>query len=115
MKTDLEKLKNDLIARRDELLTLSKTGEQAAEVVELDQQKVGRISRMDAMQAQAVAAETERRRKIEISRIGAAIKRIESGDYGYCLNCDEEIADLRLENDPATPLCIECATKAEKK
>jgi len=41
--------------------------------------------------------------------VAAALKRIESGDYGYCLNCDEEIAVKRLEIDPAAPLCLDCA------
>ena len=44
--------------------------------VELDQTKVGRLSRMDAMQSQAMAKETQRRRKNDITRIDAAIKRI---------------------------------------
>ena len=54
-----------------------------ARPVELDQTKVGRLSRMDAMQSQAMAKETQRRRKTDITRIDAAIKRIKDADYGY--------------------------------
>jgi DnaK suppressor protein len=64
---------------------------------------------MDAMQAQSMALATEERREIERARITAALRRIEGGDYGYCLNCDEEIAPRRLEIDPAAPLCLDCA------
>ena len=78
--------------------------------VELDQQMVGRLSRMDALQVQAMAKETSRRRSAEIKRINAALARIDEGEFGYCLECGEEIAMRRLELDPAAPLCINCAS-----
>jgi len=89
------------------------SGEQAAKTVELDQTRVGRLSRMDAMQAQAISIATNSRRKIEMQRIAAALQRIEDGEYGYCLSCDEEIAPQRLGIDPAATLCIDCAEKSE--
>ena len=54
----------------------------SARPVELDQTKVGRLSRMDAMQSQAMAKETQRRRKLDLQRVDAAIKRIKNSDYG---------------------------------
>jgi DnaK suppressor protein len=80
--------------------------------VELDQQAIGRLSRMDALQVQAMAQETSRRRARELRRIEAALARIDEGDYGYCLECGEEIAVRRLELDPAAPLCVGCASGA---
>ncbi len=77
--------------------------------MELDQSAVGRLSRMDAIQVQAMQLETERRRGIELQRIDAALKRIDSDDFGYCLVCDEAIQPKRLENDPTAPTCIDCA------
>lgn len=78
--------------------------------VELDQQMVGRLSRMDALQVQAMAKETSRRRTAELRRVEAALARIGEGEFGYCLECGEEIAVRRLELDPAAPLCITCAS-----
>jgi RNA polymerase-binding transcription factor len=78
--------------------------------VELDQQAVGRLSRMDALQVQAMALEASRRRKGELRRITAALARIDEGEFGYCLECGEEIAARRLELDPTAPLCIGCAS-----
>ena len=78
--------------------------------VELDQQAVGRLSRMDALQVQAMALETSRRRGVELRRIATALARIDEGEYGYCLECGEEIAVRRLELAPAAPLCIACAS-----
>ena len=78
--------------------------------VELDQQAVGRLSRMDALQVQAMALETSRRRRTQLRRITAALARIDEGEFGYCLECGDEIAARRIELDPAAPLCIACAS-----
>ncbi len=111
-KIDVKKVKKLLVSRREELLSLIDSGEENRTDPELDQQRIGRLSRMDAMQQQAMEDETGRRRDKELNRIAAALERLESDDYGYCTACDEPIAAKRLENDPATPLCISCAQKA---
>jgi DnaK suppressor protein len=61
-----------------------------------------------------MSQERERRREQELRRIAAALQRIESGDYGYCLECDELIAEARLSLDPAVTLCIDCAGRKEQ-
>lgn len=104
-----QKFEADLRARLADLDALSALSADGRKVVELDQQSVGRVSRMDAMQAQSMALATEERRTTERGRIAAALKRVASGDYGYCLNCDEEIDPRRLTIDPAAPLCLDCA------
>ena len=106
-KTDPRKV---LLARREELLSVMKASTEGSRPVELDQTRVGRLSRMDALQGQAMAQETERRRKNELQRIDAALARVDTGNYGYCVNCDEEISVKRLSLDPSTPLCIDCAS-----
>ena len=77
--------------------------------VELDQQATGRLSRMDAMQQQSMDTAKEGRRIERIKLIKAALKRLEEGDYGYCLNCDATISNGRLRLDPSFSLCIDCA------
>lgn len=106
---DLTTLRRRLEDRRAELKALAETTADDRKPVELDQQSVGRLSRMDALQGQAMALETGRRRDAELVRIDAALKRMDSGDYGYCVTCDEEIAPKRLELDPAIQTCIDCA------
>jgi len=106
-----EPCRQALLQRRDRLLA-QQEGD-ATDVVELDQTRQGRLSRMDAMQQQAMAAETARRRALELTRIAAALARIDSGDYGLCVRCDEGIAPRRLQVDPAATLCIRCADEAE--
>mgnify|MGYP006447587757 CR=1 FL=1 len=99
-----------LEARRDELRQLMQSGKDSTKPVELDQQSVGRLSRMDAMQVQAMALASERQRQQELHAIEEAFRRIESGDYGYCVSCDEEIALKRLEVNPTVLTCIRCAS-----
>ena len=99
-----------LIQQQTNLLEVKATGEGAASVVELDQTKVGRLSRMDAVQAQEMSLETNRRREIELQRIATALQRVAQDEYGVCLRCGEDIAKQRLEVDPAATVCIDCAS-----
>ena len=104
-----------LEGKRIEISDLSDMSKDARAVVSLDQQSVGRLSRMDAMQGQAMAQEAERRRTLELHRIEQAVKRLEEGDFGYCIECDAEIPLERLEIDPAATHCVKCAELLEKK
>ena len=103
-----------LLELREELESLAATADESSRVVELDQSRVGRLSRMDAMQAQAMAQASGRRREITLRRIAAALARIDSGDYGLCRSCEEPIPRKRLEFDPTVSLCVQCAEKAEQ-
>ena len=111
---ELETLKGRLVERREELLAVEDSAREAAATVELDQTRVGRVSRMDAMQAQAMAKESDRRRRAALQRIESALKRIEDGEYGYCVACEEPIGTQRLTADPGVLLCLDCADKAER-
>jgi len=92
-----------------ELDALSQAASDNRKPVALDQQSVGRLSRMDSLQVQAMDNAAEQLRKKKRLRIGAALARIDAGDYGYCMTCDEKISEKRLQLDPSMPLCIECA------
>jgi DnaK suppressor protein len=109
----MDPMKRKLIEMREELERLMATGDASAAVVELDQARVGRLSRMDAMQAQAMAQASGQRREKMLRDISAALKRIDEGDYGTCENCDESINPKRLEVDPTARLCIDCASASE--
>jgi RNA polymerase-binding transcription factor len=106
---DLGAIKARLEQERANLLEISNNTAVERRPVELDQQSVGRLSRMDAMQVQAMAQAVEARRRGRLQRIDAALKRLASDDYGYCVSCDEEIPAKRLEVDPATDRCVDCA------
>ena len=109
----LDGFRQRLLQLQQELAALQQTGAEAARVVELDQTSVGRLSRMDALQGQAMSQEQGRRRALEQQKISAALRRLAAGDYGYCVSCEEPIAVPRLELDPAATLCISCASRRE--
>lgn len=108
-KAEVQELKQKLVEIQSELEARLKDDEASSEVVELDQSRVGRLSRLDAMQAQEMALEAARRNRRRLSRVEQALQRIEKGEYGYCLECGEEIDPRRLAIDPAATHCIDCA------
>ena len=110
---DFDEFKTLLLQHQKDLLEVEASGEQASAVVELDQTAVGRLSRMDAMQAQAMSVEIDQRRKLELKRITAALKHIKMGDYGICRECGENINPQRLKSNLTVTLCIDCASQAE--
>lgn len=107
---NLEHYKQLLLELRQRLLSVESMGNQAAETVELDQTRVGRLSRMDAMQAQAMSQATNARRDATLKAIEVALKAIQAGDYGECIECGQTINPKRLEIDPAARYCIDCAS-----
>lgn len=98
-----------LVARRDDLASLAAITEESRKPIELDQQSVGRLSRMDAIQQQAMAFAAEQRRRNEVHLIGAALKRIDEGEFGWCSDCGEAIPRKRLKIDATTAICVACA------
>jgi len=113
-KKQMERYKQVLLELQRELEETDEAARQAAEIVELDQSRVGRLSRMDAMQSQAMAIELNRRRSEQRKRYASALRRIERGAYGACATCKREIDPRRLDFDPAVKLCIHCASRAER-
>ena len=82
--------------------------------VRLDQDSVGRLSRMDAMQVQAMALATQRRRQAEKARIAAALQRLDEREFGYCTACGDDIAGGRLQHDPSLPCASPAPAMAER-
>lgn len=98
-----------LMALREEILALSRNASEDRRPVDLDQQSVGRLSRQDSLQVQAMARASDARRAAELRRIDAALNRLAQGEYGYCVECGEAIEEKRLAIDPPAPRCAACA------
>ncbi|MBA1444490.1 MAG: TraR/DksA family transcriptional regulator [Chromatiales bacterium] len=108
---EMEQIRQQLLCLKSKLQELEETFKETNKPLELDQARVGRLSRMDAMQAQEMALEASRRRQSQLLKVEGALRRIESGEYGYCFVCGEEIGIRRLSVDPANTRCMECAEK----
>lgn len=106
---DLEAFRQRLVERQEELAALSDAATDARKPVELDQQSVGRLSRQDALQQQAMAKAQEARRAAELRKIKDALKRIDESEFGWCAECGEAIDARRLDIDPTAMQCAPCA------
>jgi len=110
MEPDLEAARKRLDEKRNDLARMSALSQEARAPVTLDQQSVGRLSRMDAMQQQAMAEAQERARKRDLVRIEMAERRLTEGEYGWCAECGDVIPDKRLAIDPMAEKCVRCAS-----
>ena len=107
---DYTPIKHLILKRIDELIqTRSETAP-----VELDQSRVGRLSRMDALQIQQMGMESERRRSAELLKLNTALQQLETDEFGTCIACGEDINIKRLAVDPVASHCIDCANKLER-
>jgi len=113
MGIDTEYFRRLIVARMETLQSRQDQADPDANSVELDQTRVGRLSRMDAMQMQQMGLELDRRQKVELAALDHALKRIENGEFGECYECGEQINPKRLEIDLSATLCISCAQLRE--
>ena len=80
-----------------------------AQLVELDQTSVGRLSRMDSLQNQALSSNLQDRERARLAGILSALERIEKESYGRCGECGEPIDYGRLLVFPEATTCKGCA------
>ena len=106
-----EQLRQQLLALALDIQAQEEAFKETSQPVELDQARVGRLSRMDAMQSQQMALESSRRRQHQLVKIEGALRRINTGEFGYCFVCDEEIDVRRLAVDPTSTRCVTCVEK----
>lgn len=85
-------------------------GAASSATVELDQTRAGRLARMDAMQAQAMATAGGARVQHRLRLIDAALRRLDEDDIGDCRDCGEPIPAGRLDADPCAQFCVNCAS-----
>jgi len=110
----VDELTQRLRLQRDNLQQQITDGGEQAQPVTLDQQSIGRVSRVDAIQQQQVAVASRAQIKQTLRQVASALARIESGDYGFCSRCDESIGYERLNAQPQAPLCLRCQTASEQ-
>ena len=111
---DLDYFRQLVEKRLADLNFLNEQAQDGTGVVELDQTRVGRLSRMDALQMQEMNLESRRRRERELLALNHALKRIEDGNFGECIRCGENINPRRLEIDLTATLCIDCANAGDR-
>jgi len=103
-----------LISLREELRDARAATADDVKPVVLDQSAVGRVSRGDAMQMQQMALESARRRERLYVGVEQALRRLDDGVYGICIDCDEDIDVRRLNIELTATRCIKCAEHLSK-
>jgi len=108
-----ERFRALLEQRLAELTALDASNRDQAQPVELDQTRVGRLSRQDALQSQALSVAALQRNREQINRLRRALRKLDEGEYGWCEECGGAIPEARLDIDPAADHCVACARRLE--
>ena len=109
----LDCLRQKLAHLKDEIEATLSRSKKAAQPVELDQQAIGRVSRIDAIQQQKMVEANRSRLKIRLNQVKAALTAIHEDDYGYCRRCEENIQLRRLMAKPESAICLSCQASIE--
>jgi len=107
-KHELAELREELERQLEKLLRSIGASEAALAPVELDQSRVGRLSRMDELQNQSLTRNLHEREEIRLTLIRNALERIEQGTYGVCEACASRIPYDRLLVFPEATECGNC-------
>jgi DnaK suppressor protein len=112
-KKDLEKFKKILLMERQAILGHLSSLEEESQS-ELSQSSTSDPSDFATFEVnQAEIQKIGNYEKKLLHKIGVALQKIESGEYGICKNCGENIAISRLEARPVAEYCIDCKTEQE--
>ncbi len=110
----LDELKTKVGQLVTQLQSSIEEAKRGAKPVKLDQQSVGRVSRIDAIQQQQMAAAGQRSMELRLQQAKAALRAFEADEYGYCRRCEEPIGYRRLSAKPESPFCLECQSAGER-
>jgi len=106
-------LREQLVELVAELEDALRASADSASPVMLDQSSVGRLSRMDAMQQQAMAKATRQKSQLRLTQCKVALSSFDRNEYGLCRKCEEPIGYRRLSAKPEAPFCLECQQGAD--
>ena len=112
---DLKYFKKRLEERLKDIIEGQENKKIGPAPIELDQARIGRLSRMDAIQQQAISKAASHLIDMERQRIQSALARMRADEYGYCIVCEQDIVEGRLQFDPSVLICISCAEEKEAK
>jgi DnaK suppressor protein len=112
-KQQIDELAIDLKAMRDQLMQAIEDDQGQLEPVQLDQQSVGRISRIDAIQQQQMARALNQQQRQHLQQVNRALDELDKDDYGYCQHCGHVIAFARLKARPESEMCVKCQQSNE--
>ena len=105
----IEAVRDELLRALNKLERSLKISGESARPRDLEQDTVGRLSRIDAIQNAGLTANLEERGRQQLGQVVEALRRIEEGTYGACSACGGPIPFDRLMVFPETVACTACA------
>ncbi len=114
---DHKQIKKELLARKNNILKEAK--QEIAKYISGDTRQLvdtaiddGDWAVVDISEDISLRMLTNHRKRLR--EIDEAVRKIDSGTYGICEECAEEISEKRLRIMPAANLCIDCQENKEK-
>ena len=108
-KIELQKFSTTLAARASELEGLIRNREAAAIETSADA-----LDQIQHAVERELALGTLARESSGLREARAALRRIDDGSYGLCMDCEEEINLKRLTAVPWAARCIACQERADR-
>ena len=97
-------IKNEL----NKILKAIKMIETKPKIIELDQQLIGRLSRIDSIMDKEMSTAKLERQKQRLKQLEEALKKLEKEDFGVCIDCGEDIEFKRIKSNPVVKKCFDC-------
>jgi DnaK suppressor protein len=107
--TQLGEIRQELLRALGRLERSMKISGETARPLDLEQDTVGRLSRIDAIQNQGLTQSLQAREQVQLANLVDALRRIEEGSFGACRACAQSIPFERLLVFPETKTCAACA------
>lgn len=105
-------LRAQLLELRTSLEASVASSADSVKPVDLDE-PIGRLSRMELMQQQHTATATRESARTRLAQVNTALRHVDEGEYGACVECEEPIGYRRLSAQPESQLCLGCKSSRE--
>jgi DnaK suppressor protein len=112
-KTDINKFKKILEDRRQEILSQAATIKEPVYTIEVEDLP-DEVDLASSESDQSMNIRLRDREQTLLKKINKALEKIDSGSYGVCETCGEDISIRRLEARPVTDMCIRCKEEQER-
>ncbi|TYB33819.1 MAG: hypothetical protein FXF49_04315 [Flexistipes sinusarabici] len=113
IKKEKEEVKNQIVGLIKELESEIAEFAENYQTVAPDN-AIGRLTRMEAMQAQNINNATLNNKRKRLIRLKDTLGKIDSPHFGECKACGEEIEINRLRASPEANVCSECIRQNQK-
>ncbi len=107
---EIKKYRQILEAKQSELIYLLRN----REGIEIEKSPDA-LDEVQRASERELAIRTLDRESSLLRNVRAALQRIDRGQFGVCMHCEEDISVKRMNAVPWTPYCIECQEQFDRR